>query len=108
MGSSQPFRRDSYRNPNGVREDSGSGSGKGFGLARRTTHLQGEGDLGRARFEQRMAWAGEHFPDQHPPFVAAAYATVAGCLRRDPTVEEVRRRLEVCGQLRSQRQGGDG
>lgn len=50
------IRRDSYRNPNGVREQSDSGYGLGTGLR------PSKNASSRAR-EERLEWARQHFPD---------------------------------------------
>lgn len=90
----QPFRSDSYRNPNRVRAPRTPGKGKGTGR---------EGDRPKlgfslAGYEMALAWAEEHLPQENGPFAAMA-AMVHGSLNRGrwPTPEHVVQRLKLQG-----------
>lgn len=100
---SQGIRRDSYRNPDGIRKDSertpgppesGYGYGKGRGRdggvgGRETGHAE---QLARDRYLAALDWAKRALPDEHAPFAASAAMTIKALGGR-VSAEAVRRRL---------------
>lgn len=101
---SQGIRRDSYRNPDGIRKDSErtpgppeSGYGKGYGKRRegggggRETAGQSE-ELARRRYHAALDWAKRALPGEHGPFGASAAMTITA-LGGKVSAEAVRRRL---------------
>lgn len=97
---SQPFRKDSYRNPGGVRRDSGYGYGKGSGKGV-VSSQQIPSELARQRFLASLAWAERNVPDEHAAFAASAAMTMR-MLGQKVTPEGVKARLREQGRSKEQ------
>lgn len=97
----QPFQKDSYRNPKGVRQDTGYGYGKGSKENAPSRARELAETESRDRYHDALAWAKRNLPDEYAPFAASAYLTL-NLNPGTPTAEQVRARLRDQGRTMAQ------
>jgi hypothetical protein len=80
------FQKDSQKTPNGFQGNRNPGrDGQG-----RDTAVKRSAE----RFAEAHAWAIEHLPEESPNFAGGAFLHMRWVLKRDPSVDEVRGRLQ--------------